>query len=42
MKDGDFVDFIDKKLSGPDAFTTGKLKVKGSLDLAMKLQGPLA
>lgn len=39
MKDGDFVDFINKKLSGQMAFMTGKLKVKGNMQLAMKLQG---
>jgi len=39
MKDGDFVDFINKKLKGQMAFMTGKLKVKGNMQLAMKLQG---
>ncbi|MFQ5666829.1 MAG: SCP2 sterol-binding domain-containing protein [Candidatus Binatia bacterium] len=39
MKDGDFVDFINKKLAGQMAFMTGKLKVKGNMQLAMKLQG---
>ncbi len=41
MKDGDFVDFINKKLAGQMAFMTGKLKVKGNMQLAMKLQGLL-
>ena len=41
IKDGDFVDFINRKLSGEIAFTTGKLKVKGDIQLAMKLQGLL-
>jgi putative sterol carrier protein len=39
MKDGDFVNFINKKLSGQMAFMTGKLKVKGNMQLAMKLNG---
>lgn len=41
MKDSDFVDFINKKLSGQMAFMTGKLKFKGNMQLAMKLQGLL-
>ena len=41
MKDGDFVNFINKKLSGQMAFMTGKLKVKGNMQLAMKLNGLL-
>ena len=39
MKDADFVNFINKKLSGQMAFMTGKLKVKGNMQLAMKLNG---
>ncbi|MFI5394293.1 MAG: SCP2 sterol-binding domain-containing protein [Candidatus Binatia bacterium] len=39
MKDGDFVNFINKKLNGQMAFMTGKLKVKGNMQLAMKLNG---
>lgn len=42
MKDGDFVDFINKKLNGQMAFMTGKLKVKGNMALAMKLQNLIA
>lgn len=38
MKDGDFVNFINKKLSGQMAFMTGKMKVKGNMSLAMKLK----
>lgn len=38
MKEGDFVNFINKKLSGQMAFMTGKLKVKGNMSLAMKLK----
>ncbi|MBI4514315.1 MAG: SCP2 sterol-binding domain-containing protein [Deltaproteobacteria bacterium] len=41
MKDADFVNFINKKLSGQMAFMTGKLKVKGNMQLAMKLNGLL-
>ncbi len=39
MKDADFVNFVNKKLSGQMAFMTGKLKVKGNMQLAMKLNG---
>jgi putative sterol carrier protein len=38
MKDMDFVNFINGKLNGQMAFMTGKLKVKGNMQLAMKLQ----
>jgi len=38
MKDADFVNFINGKLNGQMAFMTGKLKVKGNMQLAMKLQ----
>ena len=37
MKDADFVNFINGKLNGQMAFMTGKLKVKGNMQLAMKL-----
>ena len=37
MKDNDFVNFINGKLNGQMAFMTGKLKVKGNMQLAMKL-----
>lgn len=42
MKDADFVAFINKKLNGQMAFMTGKLKVKGNMALAMKLQNLIA
>ena len=38
MKDGDFVDIVTGKLNGQMAFMTGKLKIKGDMGLAMKLQ----
>ena len=37
MKTPDFVNFINGKLNGQMAFMTGKLKVKGNMQLAMKL-----
>ena len=37
MKGQDFVNFINGKLNGQMAFMTGKLKVKGNMQLAMKL-----
>jgi putative sterol carrier protein len=37
MKAPDFVNFINGKLNGQMAFMTGKLKVKGNMQLAMKL-----
>jgi len=41
IKDGDFVDFINRTLPAQTAFMSGKLKVKGDIQLAMKLQGLL-
>jgi len=41
MKDTDFVNFVNKKLSGQMAFMTGKLKVKGNMQLALKLRNLL-
>ncbi|KAJ1920733.1 hypothetical protein H4219_001132 [Mycoemilia scoparia] len=38
LKDSDFVDMSDGKLSGQAAFMGGKLKSKGNIMLAMKLQ----
>jgi putative sterol carrier protein len=41
MKDTDFVDLATGKLDGTAAFMSGKLKIKGDMTLAMKLQGVL-
>ena len=41
MKDSDFVDLATGKLDGTAAFMSGKLKIKGDMGLAMKLQGIL-
>ncbi|MGH7721842.1 MAG: SCP2 sterol-binding domain-containing protein [Candidatus Dormibacteria bacterium] len=41
MKDTDFVDLATGKLDGTAAFMAGKLKIKGDMGLAMKLQGIL-
>lgn len=41
MSDSDFVDLATGKLDGTAAFMTGKLKIKGDMTLAMKLQGVL-
>jgi putative sterol carrier protein len=38
MAAGDFLDLVDGKLDGTMAFMSGKLKVKGDMGLAMKLQ----
>ena len=38
MKDSDFVDMVTGKLSGQMAFMRGKLKVSGSIPMAMKMQ----
>lgn len=38
MTDSDFKDLITGKLNGQTAFLTGKLKIKGDMSLAMKLQ----
>lgn len=39
MKDTDYVDMVNGRLSGERAFMTGKLRFKGSLATAMKLRG---
>ncbi len=41
MKDTDFVDLATGSLDGTAAFMSGKLKIKGDMGLAMKLQGIL-
>jgi len=38
MKQDDFVDLATGKLNGTTAFMSGKLKIKGDMGLAMKLQ----
>lgn len=38
MKDSDFVDLWNGKLKGPQAVMFGKLKIKGNMGLALKLQ----
>ena len=38
MAASDFLDLVDGKLDGTMAFMSGKLKVKGDMGLAMKLQ----
>jgi len=38
MSDQNFVDLVTGKLNGQTAFLTGKLKIKGDMTLAMKLQ----
>jgi len=41
MASGDFVDLATGKLDGTMAFMSGKLKIKGDMGLAMKLQNIL-
>merc|ERR1719356_1130409 len=42
MADADFVAMAEGKLDGMQAFMSGKLKIKGNMMLAQKLQGILA
>ncbi|KAJ1674248.1 hypothetical protein EV182_003670 [Spiromyces aspiralis] len=41
LKDADFVSMVEGKLDGQTAFMTGRLKTKGNMMLAMKLQDVL-
>ena len=41
MKSEDFVDLATGKLDGTMAFMSGKIKIKGDMGLAMKLQSVL-
>lgn len=41
MEASDFLDLVEGKLDGTMAFMSGKLKVKGDMGLAMKLQNVL-
>ncbi len=38
MKDKDYMNLVNGKLSGQKAFMTGKLKFKGDMNLGIKLQ----
>lgn len=38
MKDENFVKMVNGELSGPKPFMTGKLKFKGEMSAALKLQ----
>jgi putative sterol carrier protein len=38
MKDNDFMDLINKKISAEKAFFTGKIQFKGNITLALKLR----
>ncbi|MHB8158601.1 MAG: SCP2 sterol-binding domain-containing protein [Desulfocucumaceae bacterium] len=41
MASADFKDMLDGKLNGTMAFMSGKLKIKGDMSLAMKLESIL-
>ncbi len=38
----DFIDMVEGRLPGPQAFMMGKLKIEGNMGLAMKLSNVLA
>jgi putative sterol carrier protein len=38
MKDADYINMVNGTLKGPMAYMTGKLKVKGSIPMAQKMQ----
>ena len=38
MKEADFMDLMNGKMSGEKAFITGKLKFKGNIGLALRLR----
>lgn len=41
ISDENFINLVEGKLNGQTAFLTGKLKIKGDMTLAMKLQSIL-
>ncbi|KAJ1939578.1 hypothetical protein FBU59_004074, partial [Linderina macrospora] len=41
LKDSDFIDLASGKITGQGAFMGGKLKTKGNMMLALKLEGVL-
>ncbi len=38
VKESDFMDIVNAKVSGEQAFFTGKIKFKGNISLALKLR----
>jgi len=39
MKDTDYVDMVNGKMTGDKAYMTGKLRFKGNISVGMKLKG---
>jgi len=39
MKDTDYIDMINGKMTGDKAYMTGKLRFKGNISIGMKLKG---
>jgi len=39
MKDTDYVDMLNGKMTGDKAYMTGKLRFKGNISVGMKLKG---